>query len=47
MKQLSFWQIERLVFLSNHGMISVGESIDKALAIAVEVVSLCEQYFYA
>ena len=34
-------------FLANHGMISVGESIDKALAIAVEVESLCEQYIYA
>ena len=34
-------------FLANHGMISVGESIDKALAIAIEVESLCEQYIYA
>jgi len=34
-------------FLANHGMISIGESIDKALAIAVEVESLCEQYIYA
>ena len=34
-------------FLANHGMISVGESLDKALAIAIEVESLCEQYIYA
>ncbi len=34
-------------FLANHGMISVGETIDRALAIAVEVESLCEQYIYA
>lgn len=34
-------------FLANHGMISVGESLDKALAITVEVESLCEQYIYA
>ena len=34
-------------FLANHGMIAVGENLDKALAIAVEVESLCEQYIYA
>ena len=34
-------------FLANHGMISVGASIAKALSIAVEVESICEQYIYA
>ena len=34
-------------FLANHGMIAVGENLNKALAIAVEVESLCEQYIYA
>ena len=34
-------------FLANHGMIAVGENLDKALAVAVEVESLCEQYIYA
>lgn len=34
-------------FLANHGMIAVGENLDKALAIAVEVESLCQQYIYA
>ena len=30
--------------LSNHGMIAVGKNLDAALALAVEVESLCEQY---
>lgn len=34
-------------FLANHGMITIGENLDKALAIAVEVEFLCEQYIYA
>lgn len=31
--------------LANHGMIAVGESLERALAIAVEVETLCEQYW--
>lgn len=34
-------------FLANHGMIALGENLDQALAIAVEVEGLCEQYIYA
>jgi L-fuculose-phosphate aldolase len=31
--------------LANHGMIALGENLDKALAVAVEVETLCEQYW--
>ena len=31
--------------LANHGMIAVGASLEEALAIAVEVENLCEQYW--
>lgn len=31
--------------LANHGMIALGESLERALAIAVEVETLCEQYW--
>jgi len=31
--------------LANHGMIAMGGSLDEALAVAVEVESLCEQYW--
>ena len=30
--------------MANHGMIAVGRNLDAALAVAVEVESLCEQY---
>lgn len=33
--------------LANHGMIAIGETLDKALQIAVEVETLCEQYLRA
>jgi L-fuculose-phosphate aldolase len=33
--------------LANHGMIVVGADLDKALALAVEVETLCEQYWRA
>jgi L-fuculose-phosphate aldolase len=33
--------------LANHGMIAIGESLDKALRIAEEVETLCEQYLRA
>lgn len=33
--------------LSNHGMIAVGETLEKALSITVEVETLCEQYLRA
>jgi len=33
--------------LANHGMIAIGENLDKALAIALEVETLAEQYLHA
>ena len=33
--------------LANHGMIATGPSLQKALALAVEVEALCEQYWRA
>jgi len=33
--------------LANHGMIATGADLDKALALAVEVEALCEQYWRA
>ena len=33
--------------LANHGMIAIGETLDKALRIAEEVETLCEQYLRA
>ena len=33
--------------LGNHGMIATGESLENALALAVEIEALCEQYWRA
>lgn len=33
--------------LANHGMIALGRDFDEALAVAVEVETLCEQYYRA
>lgn len=33
--------------LANHGMITIGATLEKALALAVEVEALCEQYWRA
>jgi L-fuculose-phosphate aldolase len=33
--------------LANHGMVAVGSDLDQALAIAMEVENLCEQYWRA
>jgi L-fuculose-phosphate aldolase len=33
--------------LANHGMITLGRDLDEALAIAVEIESLCQQYLLA
>lgn len=33
--------------LANHGMIALGRDLDEALAVAVEVETLCEQYWRA
>jgi len=37
----------RACLLANHGMIAVGSSLSSALALAVEVEALCEQYWRA
>ncbi|HTP99277.1 MAG TPA: class II aldolase/adducin family protein [Casimicrobiaceae bacterium] len=37
----------RACLLANHGMIALGESLAKALALAIEVETLCEMYWRA
>lgn len=40
-------QDRKACLLANHGMIAVGETLEKALSIAQEVETLCEQYLRA
>ena len=40
-------QDRKACLLANHGMIAVGETLDKALSITQEVETLCEQYLRA
>lgn len=40
-------QDRRACLLANHGMIILGESLNEALDIAIEVENLCEQYWRA
>jgi L-ribulose-5-phosphate 4-epimerase len=44
---LAALQDRRACLLANHGMIAVGRDLDHALALCVEVESLCEQYWRA
>jgi L-fuculose-phosphate aldolase len=44
---LAALQDRRACLLGNHGMIAVGQDLDAALALAVEVESLCAQYWSA
>ncbi len=44
---LAALQDRRACLLGNHGMIAVGGDLDAALALAVEVESLCAQYWSA
>lgn len=37
----------KAVLLANHGQIAIGETVESALALAIEVESLCEQYLRA
>jgi L-fuculose-phosphate aldolase len=37
----------RACLLGNHGLIALGTDIQRAVAVAVEVESLCEQYWTA
>lgn len=40
-------QGSKVCLLANHGMIALGEDLEKAYAVAVEVETLCEQYWRA
>lgn len=40
-------QDRKACLLANHGMIAVGETLEKALSISLEVETLCEQYLHA
>lgn len=44
---LSALQDRMACLLANHGMIAVGRDLDQALSVAVEVETLCEQYWRA
>jgi len=44
---LAALQDRKACLLANHGMIAVGETLDQALALTVEVENLCEQYWRA
>lgn len=44
---LAALQGRRACLLANHGMIASGRDLDQALAVAVEVETLCEQYWRA
>jgi L-fuculose-phosphate aldolase len=44
---LAALQDRRACLLANHGMIALGRDLDQALAVAVEVETLCEQYWRA
>lgn len=51
-QQLSDYAVKALIdrkacLLANHGMIAIGETLEKALSIAQEVENLCEQYMRA
>ena len=40
-------QGRKACLLANHGMIALGKSLDQAVSVAVEVETLCEQYWRA
>lgn len=44
---LSALQDRKACLLANHGMIAVGRDLDQALSVAVEIETLCEQYWRA
>ena len=44
---LSALQDRKACLLANHGMIATGRDLDQALSVAVEVETLCEQYWRA
>ena len=38
-------RVRKACLLANHGMIALGRDLDDALAVTVEVETLCEQYW--
>ena len=44
---LAALQDRRACLLGNHGLIALGTDLKRAVAVAVEVESLCEQYWTA
>lgn len=44
---LAALQDRRACLLANHGMIAIGRDLDQAMSVAVEVETLCEQYWRA
>ena len=40
-------QDRKACLLANHGMIAIGKTLDQALSVAMEVETLCEQYWRA
>jgi L-fuculose-phosphate aldolase len=44
---LTALQDRKACLLANHGMIAIGRDLEQALAVAVEVETLCEQYWRA
>ena len=44
---LTAMQNRKACLLANHGMIAAGSSLDDAMRVAIEVESLCEQYWRA
>lgn len=44
---LSALEGRKACLMANHGLVAVGDNLDKAVALAVEVEALCEQYWRA
>lgn len=44
---LSALEGRKACLMANHGLVAVGDSLEKAVALAVEVEALCEQYWRA
>jgi L-fuculose-phosphate aldolase len=47
MHALAALEGRKACLLANHGLIALGRDLDEALAIAIEIESLCEQYLLA
>ena len=40
-------QDRKACLLANHGLIAAGRDLDEAMAVAIEIESLCQQYLLA